>query len=664
MLYEVKNASLSLNGNNILSHINFRLVDNEKIGIVGRNGSGKTTFLRFLNDEIQIDYNDDNTIGEVIKSNDFKIGYLKQLSTFSNATDYTNENKIILYDFLMESFKELIDIKNEIDDIILKLDNTNNTEDDINKLTNRLNFLMEEFENKDGNNIEKELNIGLKKFGFKADDLKKYIDEFSGGEFSKLSLLKLLLSKPKVLVLDEPTNHLDVDAIIWMEDYLKNYKNNIILVSHDRMFLDNVCNVIYEVEDKNMTRYIGNYSDYVENKKINYELALAEYNKNEKEIERLTKLADRFRYKATKASMVKSKEKIIEKLENITFEPKKASDESFNYDLKVASKSGKEVLNVKDLVVGYDENEPTAKINISVLRNDRLGIIGKNGTGKSTFLKTIVGDINKISGDFQFGSEVKYGYFDQQLAKNDSVKSLFDDFHDMYPNYTNEKVRNILGRFNFYEEDIIKKVKDLSGGEKVRLALAKIFEKRPNLLILDEPTNHLDILGKESLEDILLNYDGTIIFVSHDRYFTKKIATKILLFEENKTIKFDYGYEDYDKYIKSKENNFINDNTNYDAISTYLSVDTGATKDKVEENKSTNKNTFEENKIKKSNEKKIKKLEEEIDKLEKDKEELEKKLEDVGIQNDYEELMKIKNEIDGIESMINEKMSIWEELNN
>ena len=261
MLYEVKNASLSLNGNNILSHINFRLVDNEKIGIVGRNGSGKTTFLRFLNDEIQLDYNDDNTIGEVVKSNDFKIGYLKQLSTFSNATDNINQNKIKLYDFLMESFKELIDIKNEIDDIILKLENTNNTEDDINRLTNRLNLLMDEFDHKDGNNIEKELNIGIKKFGFSAEDLKKYTDEFSGGEFSKLSLLKLLLSKPKVLVLDEPTNHLDVDAIIWMEEYLKNYKNNIILVSHDRMFLDNVCNVIYEVEDKTMTRYIGNYSD-------------------------------------------------------------------------------------------------------------------------------------------------------------------------------------------------------------------------------------------------------------------------------------------------------------------------------------------------------------------------------------------------------------------
>lgn len=663
MLYEVKNASLSLNGNNILSHINFRLVDNEKIGIVGRNGSGKTTFLRFLNDEIQLDYNDDNTIGEVIKSNDFKIGYLKQLSTFSNDSDYTNENKIELYDFLMESFKELIDIKNEIDDIILKLENLNNTEDDINKLTNRLNFLMEEFDHKDGNNIEKELNIGIKKFGFNVEDLKKYTDEFSGGEYSKLSLLKLLLSKPKVLVLDEPTNHLDVDAIIWMEEYLKNYKNNIILVSHDRMFLDNVCNVIYEVEDKTMTRYIGNYSDYVENKKINYELALAEFNKNEKEIERLTKLADRFRYKATKASMVKSKEKIIEKLENKTFEPKKMSDESFNYDLKVANKSGKEVLIVKALVVGYDENEPTAKININVLRSDRLGIIGKNGTGKSTFLKTIVGDINKVSGNYEFGSEVKYGYFDQQLAKNDSSKSLFDDFHDMYPDYTNEKVRNILGRFNFYEEDILKKVKDLSGGEKVRLALAKIFEKRPNLLILDEPTNHLDILGKESLEDILLNYDGTIIFVSHDRYFTKKIATKILLFEDNKTIKFDYGYEDYDKYIKSKENNFINDNTNYDAISTYLCVDTNTPKDVLEENKSTNRSAFEEKKIKKSNEKKIKKIEEEIDKLEKDKDELEKKLEDVSIQNNYEELMRIKSEIDSIEDKINEKMSMWEELN-
>ena len=660
MLYEVKNASLSLNGNNILSHIDFRLVDNEKIGIVGRNGSGKTTFLRFLNDEIGLDYNDDNTIGEVVKSNDFKIGYLKQLSTFSSDND--NKPNTKLYDFLLGAFKELIDIKNNIDDVILKLENVNNSEDEINKLTTKLNSLMEEFDIKDGNNIEKELNIGIKKFGFDTEDLKKYTNEFSGGEYSKLCLLKLLLSKPKVLVLDEPTNHLDVDAIIWMEEYLKNYKNNIILVSHDRMFLDNVCNVIYEVEDKSMTRYIGNYSDYVENKKINYELALANFNKNEKEIERLTKLAERFRYKATKASMVKSKEKVIEKLEKNTFEPKKSNDESFNYNLKVEKQSGKEVLSVKDLVVGYDEKSPTAKININVLRNDRLGIIGKNGTGKSTFLKTIVSDIKKISGDYAFGLDVKYGYFDQALAKNDSIKTLFDDFHDEYPDYTNEKVRNILGRFNFYEEDIIKKVKDLSGGEKVRLALAKIFETRPNLLILDEPTNHLDILGKESLEDILLNYDGTIIFVSHDRYFTKRIATKILLFEDNKTLRFDYGYEDYDKYIKSKDNGFVNDNTNYDAISTCVDKNNNIKENIVSENINTSKLSFEESKKQKSNEKKIKKLEEEIDRLEKEKEELNKKIEDTSIQNNYEELMKIKNEIDDIDTKINEKMSLWEEL--
>ena len=661
MLYEVKNGSLSLNGNNILSHIDFRLVDNEKIGIVGRNGSGKTTFLRFLNDEIGLDYNDDNTIGEVVKSNDFKIGYMKQSSTINDIE--TSSEKIILYDFLLESFKELIDIKNKIDEIIIKLEDTNLTDNEINTYSNRLNSLMDEFNNKDGNNIEKELNIGIKKFGFKEEDLKKYTSEFSGGEYSKLNLLKLLLSKPNVLVLDEPTNHLDVDAIIWMEDYLKKYRSNIILVSHDRMFLDNVCNIIYEVENKTMTRYIGNYSDYVENKKLNYEIELARFNKNEKEIERLTKLADRFRYKATKASMVKSKEKIIDKLSNNTFKPLESNNESFNYDLKVKNTGGKEVLNVSDLVVGYNKSNPVAKININLLRNDRLGIIGKNGTGKSTFLKTIVGDIDKVSGDFSFGYEIQYGYFDQNLARNNSDESLFDNFHNEYPDYTNEKVRNILGRFNFYDEDIIKKVKDLSGGEKVRLALAKIFEKRPNLLILDEPTNHLDILGKEALEDILLNYNGSIIFVSHDRYFMKKIATKILLFENNKTLRFDYGYDDYIKYINSNDNNFINDNTNYEAISTYLYEDIVDKNEKIDDNISKSKFDFNESKKNKSNEKKIKKLEDEIDTLENKKEELLKKMEDNSIQNNYEELMKIKNEVDEVDHKITELMNTWEELN-
>lgn len=674
MLYEVKNGTVSLGGNEILSRFNFRMVDNEKIGIVGRNGAGKTTLLKLINGEVGLDYNDDNTMGEIVKSKDFNCGYLKQQLAGAEG-QMVSASTMTVYSYLLEAFNNLLEMERKIE--ILTDELSANYDE---KKAKELNTIIDSYNYEGGSTYIKELKTGFKKFGFTESDLERSINEFSGGQITKISLLKLLLSKPDVLMLDEPTNHLDIEAIEWMENYLQSYRKNIIVVSHDRMFLDNVCNVIYDVENNATTRYDGDYTDFVEQKEINYQLKLAEYEKNLKEIERLTALADRFRYKATKAKMVQSKDKVIEKLEAKTFEPLKADTKTFNVRIVPNKTGGKEVLRCDELVVGYENcshsmpvqwadgirhyddsicpYKAIAKVSLIVNRHDRVAVIGANGTGKSTFIKTIVGVLPKISGEYSFGHEIEYEYFDQRIAENNSTKTLFDDFSDEFPTYTNTDVRNRLGRFLFGEEDISKRVCDLSGGEKVRLCLAKIFERKPNLLILDELTNHLDILGKESLEKIIENYDGTVIFVSHDRYFTKKISNKILFFEkkglnslpaqEEISVKFfEFGYEDYEKYLKEK-----------DSIENTVNAENVVKSNNVSDNKL----NYEQSKQKNKDIKKAKKLEEEIATLEFKVNELKKGMENEAIQSNFEELTRIQNEISEKTIIIEEKYEEWSKL--
>lgn len=694
MLYEIKNGTVSLGGNEILSHFNFRMVDNEKIGIVGRNGAGKTTLLKLMNGEIELDYNDDNTMGEIVKSKDFNLGYLRQQLAGSQSSPLREGSQsspireaITVYSYLLEAFGKLIEMEQRIDKLTAEL--ADNYDE---KKAVELNTLIDTYNFEGGHIYIKELKTGFKKFGFSESDLERPINEFSGGQSTKISLLKLLLSKPDVLALDEPTNHLDIEAIEWMENYLQNYKKNIVVVSHDRMFLDNICNVIYDVENRDTIRYDGNYTDFVAQKEINYQLKLAEYNKNLKEIERLTALADRFRYKATKAKMVQSKDKVIEKLEAKTFKPIEADTKTFHVKIVPNKVGGKEVLRCTELVVGYgvgshsspvqdgsplqdgslvQDDSPAlrsrelrerlneiAKVNLIVNRGDRVAVIGANGTGKSTFIKTIVGVLPKISGEYSYGHEIEYEYFDQRIAENNSTKTLFDDFSDEFPSYDNTEVRNRLGRFLFGEEDISKRVCDLSGGEKVRLCLAKIFERKPNLLILDEPTNHLDILGKESLEEIIGNFEGTVIFVSHDRYFVKKISNKILLFEKGAceaAVKlFEFGFADYEKYVKEKEISEIQEvsDTNVNVNNT---LDFG-------EKETQGKKSYIESKQRNKDDKKLKKLEVEIAKLESELENLNLKLQDSSIQSNFEELSAIQKEIDETNEVIMGKYEMWEKL--
>ena len=749
MLFEVKNGTVSLGGNEILSHFNFRMVDSEKIGIVGRNGAGKTTLLKLMNGDIGLDYNDDNTMGEIVKSKDYNVGFLRQQLAgaedgartvrpydvgMSETVGASYASPSTSYQYLLSAFDKLIEMENKINKITEELGESYDE-----KKANELNTLIDLYNIEGGHTYIKELKTGFKKFGFDEKDLEKPMTEFSGGQATKISLLKLLLSKPDVLLLDEPTNHLDIEAIEWMENYLSSYKKNVVVVSHDRMFLDNICNVIYDIENKDALRYEGNYTDFVEQKQINYELKLAEYNKNLKEIERLTALADRFRYKATKAKMVQSKDKVIEKLEAKTFKPLEADTKTFHVKIIPNKAGGKEVLRCNNLVVGYEGARTTspyddkvvavadivgasyasppvatnyvsgnaiATVNLIVNRHDRLAVIGANGTGKSTFIKTIVGAIPKLGGEYEYGHEIEYEYFDQRIAENSSTKTLFDDFSDEFPTYTNTEVRNRLGRFLFGEEDISKRVCDLSGGEKVRLCLSKIFERKPNLLILDEPTNHLDILGKESLEEILNNYDGTVILVSHDRYFVKKISNKILYFEKNDGARtarpydedgarlydvganyasaarfFEFGYEDYEKYIKEKElasgaigainaAHTVRSDENNVACMVRGDENNAAHMvrgDDVVANPASpqpSKTSYELNKQKNKNEKKSKKLEEDIESIETKIQSLNEMLNDEKNQSDFEMLTSINEEITNLNKELERLYIEWENLNN
>jgi len=536
MQVSIINGSVEYDGEPILSEINFTIHDNEKIAVVGRNGCGKTTLLKALINEVPLVEGTGNNPLVFSKSSGVEIGYLKQ--TFDGREEKTLEDE------LLSAYENILELEKRRDEL-LELLNIDGSESNAKMYSN----CIEEYERLGGYLYKKEYKTGAKKFGFSDLDLKKKLCEFSGGQRTKISLLKLLLSKPEVLLLDEPTNHLDLEAIEWLEKYLSNYKYSLVIVSHDRMFLDKICNVVYEIEYGEMKRYSGNYTSFMTQKKDNYEKALKDSQIKKKEIERLNALVERFRYKATKAKMAQSKLKQIERIGTVQ-DPARFNTQTFRTQFQPKEDCVEKALILDHLSFGYSADKPLGEINTIIKKGQKLGVIGKNGCGKSTLIKTIMGVLPALSGKSIRGLHVDVGYFDQTLTQNYSPLSLFDDFHNDFPFLTDEEVRNALGSFLFSGEDVFKIVGDLSGGEKVRLALCKIFKKRPNFLILDEPTNHMDIVGKDTLEDILSKYTGTVIVVSHDRYFINRVCDRLAVFENNTLNLYDCSYSDYEKYEK------------------------------------------------------------------------------------------------------------------
>ena len=505
MLYQITDGTVSAGGHVILSHVDFEIKGNEKIALVGRNGAGKTTLLKLIAGELSLDRDDRRQGAGVTSSRRLTVGMLKQ-QAFSDREQTVEKILLAACPF-------------------------------------RDTFARERFE------YEQEYDRIFTGFGFARADKQKKIGDFSGGEQTKIALIRLLLEKPDILLLDEPTNHLDIATIQWLEQYLKWYEHAVVLVSHDRFFLDQVAEAVVEVSDGKLTRYAGNYSEYRTEKRKRIERQQKAWERRKEEEDRLNGVIERFRHKPTKASFARAKKKQLERMERVE-KPVEDDVHLFTGNIEPLIPGSKWVFEAEHLKIGYDR--PLLEITLRIRRGQKLGILGANGAGKSTFLKTVAGLLQpfqekdrSVERRCVLGNNITIGYFDQHSAEIQSDKSVAEHFHDLFPALTEKEVRNILGMYLFTGKLASRRVSDLSGGEKARLVLAELLQSRPNFLVLDEPTNHMDVQAKETLESAFQAYQGTILFVSHDRYFIRQVAQSVLIFEETGPMYYPFGYEHY-----------------------------------------------------------------------------------------------------------------------
>lgn len=499
MLYQILNGTVSVGGNTILDHIDFEIREKEKIAIVGANGTGKTTLLRLISGELELDRDDKRNTPGVKTSRNVTVGMLRQ----SNTADASKT----IEEILLEGCPE------------------------------RDSFSKERFA------YEMEYDRLFTGFGFEKSDKKKLFREFSGGEQTKIGLIRLLLEKPDILLLDEPTNHLDIETVEWLEDYMKIYPNAVVFVSHDRFFLDQVVTAVYELDRKKLRRYAGNYTQYRQQRAKDIKQQTKAYERQQAELKRLNELIEKFKHKPSKASFARSRKSIIERMELIE-KPEAEAGSFFTGAIEPEVLGPKWVYEAEHLKIGYN-GKVIKELSLKLRRGQKIGIIGANGTGKTTFLKTVAGELPAVDGKGSLGNNVLLAYYDQQTASIQSEDKVLKHFHDLYPAMTEKEVRNTLGMYLFSGQDAAKKVSNLSGGEKARLMLAELITGRPNLMVLDEPTNHMDIKAKETLESAFKAYTGTMLFVSHDRYFISQLADAILVFEADRVMYYPFGYEHY-----------------------------------------------------------------------------------------------------------------------
>ena len=531
MLIQLNNVTKNFVVNEVFSNVKMEINDKDRVAIVGRNGAGKSTLLKIISGEIDFDN------GERTVSKDTTIGYLSQ--------EFIVREDLSIYEEMITCFNEIIELEKELEKISYELTSENIESNP--GLLDKYDRLQNQVLTHKDYHYKSKIDSVLYGLDFDKEVFDKKISTFSGGEKTRLSMAKLLLSEPDLLILDEPTNHLDMENVAWLENYLSSYNGAIVIVSHDRYFIDKVVNVVYNLEFGKLKKYVGNYSNFLRQYEEDYEKNLKEYVSQQKDIKRLEEFVQKNIARASTSKMAKSRQKVLDKMEIID-NPRK-DDKVANIEFRIKEQSGRDVLIINDLQVGYEE-QVGQKYNFSVYKGDRLAIVGKNGIGKSTLIKTIAKKQKKLGGNIQYGSKVSLGYYDQKQAEFESSKTILNELWDEYPLMKEAEVRTVLGRFLFRGDDVLKIVRDLSGGEKARLQLAKLMLEKNNLLILDEPTNHLDITSKQVLEEALENYEGTILFVSHDRYFINKIANKVFDITEE-------GYNiylgNYDYYLEKRE---------------------------------------------------------------------------------------------------------------
>ena len=607
MKYQINKGSKSYGGNGVFENIQFEIRNTEKIAVVGRNGCGKTTLMRIISEMEDLDK------GEIHKENGLQIGYLAQ-------TTFENED-LSVEEALMQSFEKVLQMENQ-----LRLMEEQMSERHDEAFLNSYAKLQQAYEEAGGYQWQSEMMNVFTRFGFEIEDIHRPIHTFSGGQKTRLAFVKLLLSKPDILLLDEPTNHLDIMTIEWLQGYVKRYPKAVVVVSHDRMFLDDVCDVVYELEYGTMRRYVGNYTNYVNVKKQDVEQQRSAYIRQQKEIKRMEELIEKFRYKKNKAAFAQNKIKYLERMDVI--ENPEVDQKSFKARFQPAIKGGKNVLSIAQLGIGYDQE--LCNVTLELMRGQKVAVIGANGCGKSTLMKTLMGDVAPLSGSFLYGHQIDVGYFDQELAQFQSGETLLEEVWKDFPDLNRTEARSALGCFLFTGDDVFKTVDVLSGGEKVRLSFVKLMLSQPNLLLMDEPTNHLDLIGKEALEEALQDYEGTMLFVSHDRYFISKLATALVVIENNQATYIPLTYNEYMEKNKQE-----------------VKVE----KQQVRKGKERGINYKRE----------VKKIEEKIANNEKQIETLKQLRFEPEYYNDYQKMQELDENINNLENELVEFMMLWEE---
>ena len=644
MRYQIKHAIVRYGADTIIEDVNFEIHDKEKVAVVGRNGCGKTTLLKLIAGDITMDNLDSDEECGIITAGKQEIGYLRQISFTDGEVSVFDEIKKV-FNPVFECEKRMAEVEELLKDDV-----------ESRSLLGEYAELQKKMEAFGGYSWKRDIEVMFQKFGFALEDLERPIGTFSGGQQTKVAFIKLLLSRPDIMLLDEPTNHLDLPTIEWLENYLKNYDKAVVIVSHDRLFLDRITDVTYEIEYHRIKRYPGNYSAFMRLKEENLIKQEKDYEEQQKEIARLTEWIEKWKNTPTKVAAARSKQMAIEHMVKIE-KPRRFDTRAFRAMFSPRIESYTNVINAKKLAIGYDS--VLSESTFLLQKGNKMAIIGENGKGKSTLLKTLVGALPALGGEFTIGNNVEWGYFDQQKAVQDDAdpeQTILDNFWEEYPKLVREEVRSALGGFLFSGEDVMKKMGQLSGGEKVRLSLCKIFQTKPNLLILDEPTNHMDIVGKQALEQMLADFPGTVLFVSHDRYFIKQVATHILDFTKDEVKQYNCTY---DEYLIEKEkiaagligtngvngNNKSNNASNTSAATNNSDGANGPTLSDVFDKKT----YYNPGKIKSRLVKQMEKYEKQIEESEEKIANLKMELMNPEYASNYPKLMELQNELDAEE---------------
>lgn len=535
ILLQVNQLSKSYGADPILTNIKLEVQTRDRIALVGRNGAGKSTLLKVIAGQLSYES------GEIIKPKDVESGYLAQNTGLDSNFSIWDE-MLTVFEHLKEQERLLRKLEEDMSNPSIY-----NNPNEYERVLKEYDILQVSFKENGGYQYESDIRSVLHGLSFHTFDYATKISSLSGGQKTRLALGKLLLTKPDILILDEPTNHLDIETLSWLEGYLQSYEGAVLIVSHDRYFLDKVVNQVYEISRLHITKYIGNYSAYLDQKAASFDREMKQYEKQQEEIAKLEDFIQRNLARASTTKRAQSRRKQLEKIQ--VMDRPLGDEKSVSFGFKIERQSGNDVLKVDSLAVGYNEDKVSKDLSFRITRGDSIALVGPNGIGKSTLLKTIIGHLPQISGDIRFGSNITIGYYDQEQAVLTSNKRVLNELWDDYPLMNEKDIRTVLGNFLFSGDDVLKIVSTLSGGEKARLALAKLMMKKANFLILDEPTNHLDLDSKEVLENSLIDYPGTILFVSHDRYFINRIATKVIELSSNKATEY---LGDYDYYVEKK----------------------------------------------------------------------------------------------------------------